>query len=86
MTTTSPGKLKAVLQIGKFAFVDEGTLTVLYDLDTQKPVLCLTAIGEYALARMLVEKTQYIDCQTREEGETLYREQVSVEGRVQSLS
>lgn len=78
--------LKPTLQIGHYAFVDEGDITVLYNMDTRQPILVLTGVGEYALARMLVEKINYFDDNTRKTGESIYEKEVSVEGRILNLS
>lgn len=82
----SPGKLRATLHVGDYAFVDQGGVTVLYHIASQKSVLRLSSVDEYALARMLIEKTQLLDSDTRDKGETRYRDEVSVAGRTLLLS
>ena len=79
-------KMLPTLHVDGYAFVDRGDMTILFDVVRQRPVLCLTPLGEYALARMLVEKTQYIDEATRIQGEALYRDEVMPEGRQMTLS
>jgi hypothetical protein len=78
--------LKPTLYVGRYAFVDEGSVTTLYDLDTKQPLLYLNSVGEYALARMLMEKTQEFSVSVRAQGEKVYQEQVTPVGRLSGLS
>ena len=78
--------LMPTLHLGRYAFVDQGDSTVLYDVTTETPLVWLSAVEEYALARMLIEKFHSADHVIREQGEALYRDEVSVVGRGLALS